>query len=575
MSVFYQEEATRIAIQLTDAISITLIATPNLPADTNDPTFRVVTLGYQGVLEDLEPKKDQTNEALRGYRELLSEWKQYISTLAGLPKAAAQSDYVDKCQELTLSDLFIQTQAKDRELGSAISNARALKRKGEAMLQQAAGGTPAVGAVAPPVTAPVTYQFKIPQLEIEQFDGDITKYYPFKEAFDTMINRAAGLTDAQRFTYLLTRLKGKPRDLLITYPQIDASYATAWTYLDGKYGKKDVIQLKLRSQIFAIKQCYNKQDVHEMFYRTDALIKQLENLDARNANSLDILFHLEKLLPSIYLERIIREKRTIATWDLNEFRQLLPKLLDEDDQLQMISAQAPARQQKPADRVPFFNNRYPKQEYQRNGTMNINTMIKKPAFQSRTGQTGQRPTQQSLMTQNQTLLPRCSFCQETAHRSQQCPLSPMERWATLQQNNRCGKCFTEGHWASACSTENCRRCQGPHHTFVCFKKANNNYNNYNQNYNQNNQNNYQKPGNGGRSFATGANQSPMKNNVRFQTPRKNDVQRNSKTMYPRSKSPMPGFGTGNNDHEEPAVVASSLITANAKCQEGDKCSAPK
>ena len=67
MTEFFEEEINRIAAELTDIGTITVLNVPPLPA-VNDATHRITVLGYQGLIEDMEPKKEQSNSTLKDYR---------------------------------------------------------------------------------------------------------------------------------------------------------------------------------------------------------------------------------------------------------------------------------------------------------------------------------------------------------------------------------------------------------------------------------------------------------------------------------------------------------------------------
>ena len=124
MTDYFEEEIKRVAAILTDCGTIAVLNVPNLPANVNDPNYTPTLIGYQGLLEDMEPKKQTCNEALRDYRETIKEWKTHISKLTGTDKTEHQTAYADVLKTTTLGALFSTVQAKDRELGTAIVDAR-------------------------------------------------------------------------------------------------------------------------------------------------------------------------------------------------------------------------------------------------------------------------------------------------------------------------------------------------------------------------------------------------------------------------------------------------------------------
>ena len=74
-----------------------------------------------------------------------------------------------------------------------------------------------------------------------------------------------------------------------------------------------------------------------MFYQTEALIRQLESMTVLENKSSDILQFLEQRLPAAYLERLITKKHNLPQWGLKEFRQVMPRLIEEDEEISQIT----------------------------------------------------------------------------------------------------------------------------------------------------------------------------------------------------------------------------------------------
>ena len=265
---YFEEELSRVKDTFTNLIALRTQDVPLVPGDPGstitEPTeqeYEIAILGFQSIIELHQPQHEQISEALREYRAIIDEWKKNISKMHGVDKTTEQSSFTTVCRNLGLSTSFNQAQGKMREIGDALADARSSKRKAEIKLRAMVAAAP---ATAP---APVTYQFKIPQLDIDPFDGDIIQFYPFWQAFNTFIDKAHGLTPAQKFAYLLTKLKGEPKTHLLTYQQVDASYQLARDYLEGKFGKKEVIELSLRQKLTQLPRCNTKQDVRNMYQK--------------------------------------------------------------------------------------------------------------------------------------------------------------------------------------------------------------------------------------------------------------------------------------------------------------------
>src|SRR6266576_497628 len=259
---------------------------------------------YQTQLECMRPDKQHLYELLQEFRETKKQWEQRIKSIKPQIYREAEEAEFTHCLETNDFDVLIPAaQTMFSEFGHAVAEVEGYIRKGDKNIRRAAGAPQAL--VAPAAGAPVTYKFKLPDIEIKPFKGEITEFNTFWGAFETLIDRAVGLTDQMKFEYLLQKLEGQPYEDLKNYPAVDASYDPAKQLLKDRYGKKDVILFKIRTKIMALKKCYNKYDVKNMFYLADALIRQIEVLDNTNANSPDLLTHLQRLLPPFYQERVI------------------------------------------------------------------------------------------------------------------------------------------------------------------------------------------------------------------------------------------------------------------------------
>lgn len=90
------------------------------------------------------------------------------------------------------------------------------------------------------VQAPVIFQPKppnvnLPQLNIPEFNGDITKWNSFYQLFETLILDNVTLTDIQRLIYLRSYLKGEPLQLVETLQLTNDNLAVAIDTLKQRY----------------------------------------------------------------------------------------------------------------------------------------------------------------------------------------------------------------------------------------------------------------------------------------------------------------------------------------------------
>ena len=61
----------------------------------------------------------------------------------------------------------------------------------------------------------------------------------------------------------------------------------------------------------------------------------------------------------------------------------------------------------------------------------------------------------------------CLFCQMSNHRASQCQLRTEVKIQIILGSQRCLQCLEQWHLRAECEGEKCRKCKGPHHTFLC------------------------------------------------------------------------------------------------------------
>ena len=69
------------------------------------------------------------------------------------------------------------------------------------------------GVTAPMMATCVTPGVKLPKLTIKKFNGDLTRWVPFWDAFQSAIHNNRSLTDIDRFNYLKSYLVNSHRDV--------------------------------------------------------------------------------------------------------------------------------------------------------------------------------------------------------------------------------------------------------------------------------------------------------------------------------------------------------------------------
>jgi primosomal protein N'' len=186
----------------------------------------------------------------------------------------------------------------------------------------------------------ILYGIKTPTVEIPIFNGGFngTNFMTFWQLFKSLIDETT-IPDVVKYGLLHSKLEGIPKQIIKGDNKLDITsenYEKAKKILKDTYGKTEDNLRRIRADLFKISVCRQNSEVHTMFHLADSLISQIEALTEETNNSPEILQYLESCLPPNYLARLIREKRGIASYNLTEFRRILPMLISEDQQLNQI-----------------------------------------------------------------------------------------------------------------------------------------------------------------------------------------------------------------------------------------------
>ncbi|XP_014281492.1 uncharacterized protein [Halyomorpha halys] len=81
----------------------------------------------------------------------------------------------------------------------------------------------------------------LPKIPIPVFTGDLKKWTHFKDTFQLLVHNEAGLTNTEKFHYLLSAVKGEAATLLSSFSSEERSYTLAWNKLLQTYDNPRVL----------------------------------------------------------------------------------------------------------------------------------------------------------------------------------------------------------------------------------------------------------------------------------------------------------------------------------------------
>ena len=81
-------------------------------------------------------------------------------------------------------------------------------------------------------------RIKIPRIKLLEFDGDIKEWATFKSTFYAAVD-SQNLSEIEKFTYLLTVLKGPVKELVRNYAVTPQNYCLVLELLEKHYGQSE------------------------------------------------------------------------------------------------------------------------------------------------------------------------------------------------------------------------------------------------------------------------------------------------------------------------------------------------
>ena len=282
-----------------------------------------------------------------------------------------------------------------------------------------------------PTTA--TDRVKLPKISLPHFRGDLLRWTPFWDSFESAIHSNDRLSEIDKFNYLRSLLEGTAYDAVAGLALSAANYGQAVEILKKRFGNKQLIISKHMETLLsfgAVTSDNHLRDLRRLFDQAEANIRSLRALgvepEAYGTMLLSVL--LSKLPPELRL--IVSRKVPADNLDVST-------LLETFEQELIARERATSAVQQPNRRV-------------------------RPQ--------GQQTTSAFLSTT--TGSPVCVFC-EQSHASVACrSVSTADaRKRILRSSGRCFNCLRKNHLSRNCrSTSKCRRCNGRHHTSICAKE---------------------------------------------------------------------------------------------------------
>ena len=166
---------------------------------------------------------------------------------------------------------------------------------------------------------------KLPKLEIAKFDGDLTKWQPFIDSFNTAIEWSGTLSDVKKFNYLRCFLDGEASHAISGLSLTNENNKEVLDLLKNRYRNPQLIVSAHMSALVKLAkvQSDNVRGLRKFYDDVKSNVRSLRNLgiDSKSYGSLLSTLIIEKLPQNIKL--IISRKIETDIWDLTKVLHLI------------------------------------------------------------------------------------------------------------------------------------------------------------------------------------------------------------------------------------------------------------
>ena len=314
--------------------------------------------------------------------------------------------------------------------------------------------TPPTGAAAPP-TPPATHtpatsrspipdpppehrvatttdRVKLPKISLPHFRGNLMKWTPFWDSFNSAVHLNDRLSEIDKFNYLRSLLEGAAYDAIAGLALTAVNYGEAIEILTKRFGNKQLIISKHMESLLhvqAVTSDTHLKDLRKLYDQAEANIRSLKALGVEPVS-------YGAMLSSVLLSKLPPDLRLIVS------RKVAADDLDMETLLETFEQELVARERADTSGQP----------------------------PTRRNQTHSHSSTSAFLATTPSS-PICAFC-EQSHSPTSCTVvTGVEAHKKILRNSgRCFNCLRKNHLFRNCrSKSSCRNCHGKHHTSICWK----------------------------------------------------------------------------------------------------------
>ena len=130
-------------------------------------------------------------------------------------------------------------------------------------------------------------QVKLPKLDLRKFDGDISKWPSFWDAFESSVHSNTKLAPVDKLNYLNSLLVNSASEAISGLSLTAANYDEAVTILKRRFGNKQLIinrHMKTLLNISSVKSSLNIQVLRQLHDLIESQVRSLKSLGVSSSS---------------------------------------------------------------------------------------------------------------------------------------------------------------------------------------------------------------------------------------------------------------------------------------------------
>lgn len=289
-------------------------------------------------------------------------------------------------------------------------------------------------------------QVKLPRLTLTPFDGNYKNFLSFRDLYDSLIHTNKSLSKVEKFSYLLSSLRGPALELIKVFPLSESNYDVAYNTFVSRYENKRHLAFIAWEAIRDCKLVANDAtSLRKLLDIVSENLSILKNLNLPVGQWDFVLFHT--LLTKLDTATRKEFEMTVTSSEIPSFG-TLKDFLNKYCQAWELSSSTSGNE-KPTDRRAIANVKKINHYTQRQHT--TTTLVASNAANT------------DIM---------CIHCSQ-GHFISQCPdfqsLAVPQRFEIVKNKKWCVNCLRPTHSTRTCrSKSNCRHCGRRHHSLLHF-----------------------------------------------------------------------------------------------------------